>query len=59
MIKIRGTIWFIRNYGIRRFISYERFRRSGGTINYAEIFTPDELAILEEHGLSMWGKRIR
>jgi len=46
----------IRRYGLRRWGRYERIRRSGVTIDYARAFTRDELAILEEHGLSMWGK---
>lgn len=29
------------------------------TIDYSKVFSPDELAMLEEHGLSMWGKRIK
>lgn len=39
-------------------LRYERDRRAGMTIDYGRIFSGDERAILEEHGLSMWGKRL-
>lgn len=59
MIKyIKGCVWFARRYGLRTLWRYEKDRRAGMTLNYAEIFSANELAILEEHGLSMWGKRI-
>ena len=53
---MRGLLWFIRHYGLRCLLRYERDRRRGVVIDYAQVFTPDELAILEEHGLSTWGK---
>jgi hypothetical protein len=56
--KLRGHLWFIRRYGWRAWRDYEQDRRAGVVIDYAKIFSPDELAVLEEHGLSMWGKRI-
>jgi hypothetical protein len=56
--RLRGHIWFIRRYGLRRWHAYERDRRAGLTIDYSKVFTLDELAILEEHGLSTWGKKI-
>lgn len=56
---IRGYGWFIRNYGLRRLIRYERDRRAGMTIDYAKVFNADERAILEEHGLAPWSKDYR
>lgn len=53
-----GHLWFIHRFGYRRWRQYELGRRAGFTIDYSKIFTRDELAILEEHGLSMWGKKI-
>lgn len=50
---MRGTLWFIRRFGLRRLLRYQRARREGLVIDYAKVFTPDELAILEERGLSM------
>lgn len=51
---MKGHIWMIRNYGLRAWWRYEKARREGMTINYAEIFTPDELQKLEDAGLAMW-----
>lgn len=55
---LRGHIWFISRFGFRRWRQYELGRRAGLTIDYSLIFSRDEKAILEEHGLSMWGKKI-
>lgn len=54
--KLGGYLWFIRNFGLRRLIRYERNRRKGVTVNYSKLFTRDELAILEEYGLDPWNK---
>jgi hypothetical protein len=48
--RLRGHIWFIRRYGLRRWRAYERDRRAGLTIDYSKVFTLD--------GLSTWGKKI-
>ena len=53
-----GHLWFIRRFGFRAWLRYERARRAGATIDFAALFTPDELAVLEEHCLPT-GKRIR
>jgi hypothetical protein len=55
---LRAIVWFIRKFGVRAWWRYRCARRAGVTIDYAKVFTPDELAIMEEHGLSMWGERI-
>lgn len=47
--RCRGHLWFMRRYGVRKWASYERTRRSGVTIDYGEIFSPDERAVLAEH----------
>jgi hypothetical protein len=47
--KLFGYLWFIHRFGVRRLWRYERFRRTGATINYAEVFSLDELAVLREH----------
>lgn len=39
----------IRRYGLRCWWRYERMRRAGLTIDYAKVFTRDELARLGEH----------
>lgn len=46
---VRGLIWMVRRFGIRSTVLYERKRRRGVIIDYAEIFSPAELAILGEH----------
>lgn len=55
MRKLHGHLWFIRRYGLRRYVRYERARRAGVMVDYSSIFTPNELAILEEHFLGMYG----
>lgn len=53
---MKGYLWFLRRYGLRALIRYEWARLvRKQMIDYSRIFTADELAILEEHGLSMWG----
>lgn len=54
--KLRGNIWFLRNYGLRAYIRYERARRSGATIDYGRVFTAHERAVLEELGIAPWTK---
>lgn len=39
----------IRRYGLRLYLRYERARRSGVTVDYSEVFTKDELAVIAEH----------
>lgn len=57
---MKGYLWFLRSYGLRKLIRYEWDRVvRRRTIDYGQIFNADERAILEEHGLSVWGKRIR
>lgn len=46
---VGGLIWMVREFGIRSTVRYERKRRRGVIIDYAEIFSPAELAILGEH----------
>jgi hypothetical protein len=55
---MRGHLWMIRFYGLRRWWRYNAARRAGMTIGYSQIFSPEELALLEEHGLSTQGYRI-
>lgn len=39
----------IRKFGVRVWWRYEQARRSGMTIDYAQIFSRDDRAILGEH----------
>ena len=48
---MRGHLWMIRTYGIRRWRRYCRARREGLVIDYAKYFTLDELAVLGEHAV--------
>jgi hypothetical protein len=52
---MRGHLWIIRSYGLRRWWRYNAARRAGVMVDYSQIFSPSELALLEEHGLSTWG----
>lgn len=45
---MRGHLWMIRKFGLRRWWRYTQARRHGVVIDYAQVFTLDELAILEE-----------
>lgn len=47
-LPLKGHLWMIRRYGVRRWWRYERARRSGMVIDYAQVFTPDELARIGE-----------
>jgi hypothetical protein len=58
MRHVRGHLWLIKRRGVGTWWRYERARRSGLLIDYSRYFTPNQLAVLEEHGLSMWGKRL-
>jgi hypothetical protein len=44
-----GHLWMICKFGLKRYWYYEKARRSGETIDYRKIFSPDELAKLGEH----------
>jgi hypothetical protein len=49
VVRMKGHWWMIRRYGLRRWWCYCRQRRSGVLIDYAQILTDDERAILAEH----------
>jgi hypothetical protein len=53
-----GHLWLIRRYGLRRWWMYNTARRAGMEIDYSQVFSLDELALLEEQGLSTWGHRV-
>lgn len=44
--RFRGRLWMIRHFGVRTWWRYNQAYRAGVVINYAEAFTPNELAIL-------------
>lgn len=46
---MKGYLFLIRMLGVRGAWRYERDRRAGMTINYADAFSPDELAVIGEH----------
>jgi hypothetical protein len=54
---MRGHLWMIRRYGLRRWWMYDTARRAGIRIDYSQVFSPGELARLEEHGLAPWVER--
>jgi hypothetical protein len=45
---VKGHLWMIREFGLRRWLRYQRSRRSGLIIDYGKILTADERAVLEE-----------
>lgn len=49
MKRCRGHLWFMCRYGVCKWARYERARRSGMTVDYSEILTADECAVLAEH----------
>lgn len=49
---MKGYLWFIRRYGLRRLIRYERVRRSGVLVNWGTVFTSEEIDRLRRVGLA-------
>jgi hypothetical protein len=41
---VKGHLWMIREFGLRRWLRYQRSRRSGLIIDYGKILTADERA---------------
>lgn len=54
MRTLKGYIWFIQIYGIKRLIQYEKYRREGHVIDYSKIFSATELDELEQAGFAPW-----
>lgn len=46
---MRARLWLLRRVGLRRYLAYCRARRAGVVIDYARVFTPEELACVGEH----------
>lgn len=46
---MKGHIWMIRRFGLRRWWRYEQARRSRMTVDFAAIFSEAELARIGEH----------
>lgn len=49
--KIHGFAWFTKQFGLRKLIKYEKFRKEGHEFNWSAVFTEDELKFLEAKGL--------
>ena len=54
---MRGHLWFIRKFGVRRWWRYLEARHNGVEIDYAEIFDDRERAILGEHFEVPWERK--
>lgn len=55
--KIQGVVWFIKHYGIKKWMLWEIKRRKGTEIDYSKYFTPSQLKLLEDNGLDIWNRK--